>query len=116
MCTLLLALDGLFPLAYGLLSVGHAARLRARSVGGRAPLLVMGAAVVAAVADQVEDVAMVPTLLGLASATNVQVTLAAAVVKLTAFVIALVGLTVLLVHVRGDADLTVRGRRTDAGR
>jgi hypothetical protein len=60
------SLDVLFPVAYGFLLVGGAARLRTRGTAGRWPLVAAGASIVAAVADQVENVAMLPTLLGLA--------------------------------------------------
>lgn len=108
-------LDGLFPVAYGLTLVGVAARSRARGVGGRAPLLVAGAAVVAAVADQVENVAMLPTLLGVASTMSVRVTLVAAVVKFTALCVALVVLTMLFVCGRDGHGLPARGAVPGAG-
>jgi len=103
------ALDGLFPFAYGILLVGAAARLRARGAGGRTWMVAAGAAVLAAVADLVENVAMVPALLGLASTTSVQVTLVAAVVKFTVLAVALAVLVTLLLRARYGAARSAGG-------
>jgi hypothetical protein len=119
------SLDVLFPIAYGFLLVGGAARLRARGPAGRWPLVAAGAAIVAAVADQVENVAMLPTLLGLASELSVRVTFGAAVMKFTALAIALVVLALVMVrgrlrrfrnpvgHPVGDADQHLEHRSSD---
>jgi hypothetical protein len=94
-------LDLLLPVAYGLAIVAAAEGAR-RMLGRRqltAPIAI-GAAIVAAVADQVENVAMLFTILGGPSWASVMVTLVGAIVKFVMLAIALGSLVAALLAVR----------------
>ena len=83
-------LDVLLPIAY-VLAIGAAARCAA-GPGDRWAGLATGAALVAGVADQVENLAMAFTIIGAPSWTGVLVTLVAATVKSSTLVMALAAL------------------------
>ena len=91
-------LDVLLPVAYAVAIGSVASRLGA----GRAAI----AAVIAAVADQVENAAMAATIVSAPTAVVVRITLVAAVVKWTTLAVALVLLGRASVSVRRRAAVT----------
>lgn len=94
-------LDVLLPVAYALAIRAVAARAAASlAPSHRAPRVAGPAALVAAVADQIENVAMGVTLLAAPSAASVGVTLVAATVKWGALAIALAAATAAAVAAR----------------
>jgi hypothetical protein len=94
-------LDLLLPFAYALALGMAVTRAGARSVVAvPAAQLAVGAVIAAAVADQVENVAMAVTLLMGPRWGSVLVTLAAATVKFTTLLIALVALAITLRRAR----------------
>jgi hypothetical protein len=96
-------LDLVLPFAY-VLAIGTAAtRAAARDVAaGPSAQLAAGAALVAATADQVENVAMVITIAVAPSWGSVLVTLASATVKFTTFAVAIGALGVTLQRARSS--------------
>jgi hypothetical protein len=113
--------DFLLPVAYAT-AIMLAARLLAarqpsspRGHGRSATTLAGGSALLAAIADQTENVAMAVTLLAGSSWASVLVTLAAAVVKFAALPLALGALGVAAVRARSGSGATSRADGDGAG-
>lgn len=94
-------LDLLLPVAYAVAIVAAASRAAAASAAaGRPAGVAVGTVIVAAIADQVENVAMGVAMLGAASWTGVLVTLVAATVKSAMLLVALAALASALLAAR----------------
>ena len=109
-------LDLVLPFAYAL-AVGTAATraaARVASVGPSAQVAV-GAVLVAAFADQVENVAMGLTILGVPSWGSVLVTLASATIKFATLAVAIGALGVTLQRARHDSGVDAGVGAGDAG-
>jgi hypothetical protein len=109
-------LDLVLPFAYAL-AVGTAATraaARVASVGPSAQIAV-GAVLIAAFADQVENVAMGLTILGVPSWGSVLVTLASATIKFATLAVAIGALGVTLQRARHDSGVDDGVGAGDAG-
>jgi hypothetical protein len=94
-------LDLILPVAYAIAIVAAASRAAAGSAAaGRPAGVAAGTVVVAAIADQVENIAMGITILDVPSWTGVLVTLVAATVKSAMLLVALGALTSALLAAR----------------